>query len=279
MKRYWRSENAAGDNGDVMANQLHLDGSHQLHPRALLFFGTQLKSKSVQRISSEEAYLRAGFRIGVNAAIAPGISTSGRYRRGGDDARTGTLSDLSLHEIGWEARYRRTRRLRADIGATHRWINYDRTAFVRGETGGLIGAATDQEDRTIELSAGLQYYREVLIRARYVFIDNHSNSAGYGYRAHRFNVLVTRRLARGFDGQLFFTTQVRRYDEELAEPVPVFPIDEVEYEQSVVAAKLYRQLTARYGFSLQYKHARNGSRADDDSYRKNVYAVGLDISF
>jgi len=46
----------------------------------------------------------------------------------------------------------------------------------------------------------------------------------------------------------------------------------------VASIRLFGRLTERYGLSLQYKHSRNGARADDDSYRKNVYAVGLDIN-
>ena len=151
MKRYWRAEDATGDNGDVMANQLYLDGSHRIHPRAVLFFGTQLKSKSVQRISNEEAYLRAGIRVGLNATIAPGISTSTRYRRGGDDARDATLSDVSLHEVGWETRYGRTRKLRANVEINRRWLDYNRRAIARDELGVLLVTPMGQKDRTTSL--------------------------------------------------------------------------------------------------------------------------------
>ena len=278
MKRYWRAEDATGDNGDVMANQLYLDGSHQVHPRAILFFGTQLKSKSVQRVSSEEAYLRAGIRAGLNATIAPGISTSAHYRLWGDDARDATLSDVSLHEVGWETRYGPTRKLRANVGINRRWLDYSRRAIARDESGVLLATPVDQQDRTTELKVGLQLYRAGLLRARYAFVDNHSNSAGYGYNSHRLNFLVARSLGRGFDGQIFFTTQMRRYDEAREEPIPNFFTADDEYEQSVISVRLLGRLTARYGLSLQYKRSRNGSRSDDDSYRKNVYAVGLDIN-
>jgi hypothetical protein len=206
MKRYWLAEDAMGDNGDVMANQLYLDGSHQFHPRAVLLFGTQLKSKSVQRVSSEEAYLRAGIRLGLSVTIAPGISTSTRYRRGGDEARDAALSDLSLHEVTWETRYGRTRKLRATVGVIRRWLDYDRGAIASDASGALLVTPMDQEDRTTELKIGVQFYRAALLRTGYAFIDNDSNSAGYGFRSHRFNFLVARSLGRGFDGQVFFTT-------------------------------------------------------------------------
>ena len=278
MKRYWRAEDATGDNGDVMANQLYIDGSQRVHPRAVLFFGTQLKSKSVQRVSNEEAYLRAGIRVGFNATIAPGLSTSARYRRGGDDARDASHSDVSLHEMGWETRYGRTRKLRANVGINRRWLDYNRRAIARDESGVLLSAAADQEDRTTELTMGLQLYRGALIQAGYALVDNRSNSVGYRFTSHRLNFLVARSLGHGFDGQVFFTTQLRRYDEARAEPVPDVSASAEEYEQSVFSVRLSGRLTDRYGFSVQYKRSRNGSRAEDDSYRKNVYAAGLDIS-
>lgn len=102
------------------------------------------------------------------------------------------------------------------------WIGH-----VVGDRNGPGGSHHRAEDRSAVLSSG------AFEGARYAFIDNHSNSAGYGFRSHRFNFLVARTLGCGFDGQVFFTTQLRRYDEGGAEPIPSFLTAEDEYEQSV----------------------------------------------
>ena len=39
-----------------------------------------------------------------------------------------------------------------------------------------------------------------------------------------------------------------------------------------------RQLTERNGLSLQYKYSRNDGHVNEDYYRYNVYALGLNVS-
>jgi len=126
--------------------------------------------------------------------------------------------------------------------------------------------------------AGIQYYRGVLVHANYAFIDNNSNSFGYGFKAHRVQVLLTRHLVYGVDGQLFFTSQVRRYDEELPGPFPAAGGEQEEYEQTLLSAKLSRQLSDRYGISWQYRYSRNGSRGEDGFFRKHVYTLAIDVA-
>jgi len=89
--------------------------------------------------------------------------------------------------------------------------------------------------------------------------------------------MLTRHLGKGVDGQLFFTSQVRRYDEaELAESAaPGGGRD--EYEQALFSLKLARRFGERYDLSWQYRSSRNGSRAGDGFFRKKVYSLAIDM--
>ena len=126
--------------------------------------------------------------------------------------------------------------------------------------------------------AGIQFYRGALVHASYALLDNQSNSVGYGFWAHRVQLLLTRHIAHQIDGQVFLTLQRRRYDEELPEFLPVTEVEEDEYEQTLFSLKLSRQMSERYDVSWEYRDARNGSRRGAGSFGKKVYSLALDIS-
>lgn len=277
VKRFWRSEEASQPTGDVVANHLELGGKVRLRERLALIWGGELKFKNVQRVTSEESYLRGGLSLGLAGQWRWGLAGRLNYRRSGDDARDLRLVDVSLHQLGVELSWTRSRRLSAQLGFSRRWLGYDRRALVEGEEGRLNEGKVDQEDRGREWSAGIQYYRGVLVQAGYALIDNRSNSAGFGYDGQRIQLLLARHLLYGIDGQLFLTTQLRRYARNFSEPLPNAGGEQDEYEQSLFSVKLARRLGERYDISWQYRHSRNGSRLDDGFFRKNVYSLAIDM--
>ena len=277
VKRFWRSEEASESAGDVVANHLELGGKMRLHERLALVWGGEFKLKNVQRITSEESYLRGGLNLGLAGQWRWGLAGRLNYRRSDDDARDLRLVDVSLHQLGVELIWAPSRRLSGQLGLRKRWLDYDRRALVNGEEGQLRESEVDQEDRGTEWSAGVQYYRGVLLQARYALTDNHSNSAGFGYDAQRIQLMLARHLLRGIDVQLFLTTQLRSYDRGFAESLPGTGGEQDEYEQSLVSVKLARRLGERYDLSWQYRYSRNGSRLDHDFFRKNVYSFAIDM--
>ncbi|NKB67185.1 MAG: hypothetical protein GKR89_09000 [Candidatus Latescibacteria bacterium] len=277
LKRFWMVEEMAGGRGDVMANQVEVAGMAQLQKRLLLQWGSQFKLKNVQRISNEQSYLHGGIHLGLEGGLRSGMVGGLRYRMGGDDARDAQLSDVSLQELGGELRYGRSRRFRARLGLNWRWLDYDRPRLVQSGAGFWERGQRKQADQRREITADVQVYRDVLVQTKYAFLDNHSNSLGYGYRAHRLQILLTRHIAGGLDGQLYFTSQLRRYDEPVPGDVKPVAAEEDEYEQTMVSVKMARQLNQRYGVSAQYRYSRNGSRQDEGFFRKNVYALSLDM--
>jgi hypothetical protein len=275
IKRFWRSEEAAGTPGDVVANYLELGGVLRLREGLQASWASELKIKSVQQISSEESYLRGGLRLGLNGHWGERLTGGIGYRRSGDEARDPQLADVSMHEGSANLSYARSRRLRGSLGFRWRRLNYGRPALMGGDEEEENGV--DQEDVGREWSAGVQLYRGVLVHAQYAFIDNSSNSMGYGFSAHRMQLMLTRHLGKGVDGQLFFTSQVRRYDEvELTEPA-ASEGGRDEYEQTLFSLKLARRLGERYDLSWQYRSSRNGSRAGDGFFRKKVYSLAIDM--
>ena len=277
LKRFWKAEEVDGSSGDVVANHLELGGSVRLHERVVAGWGSELKVKNVQRVSSEESYLRGGYRFDLTGQWGSRFSGVINYRRGSDDARDLRLVDVSQHELGLVFHYNRSRRLRGHAGLRWRRVGYARPALELEEDGGFSEGDEDQEDRGLEWGAGIQYYRGVLIHASYAFIDNSSNSLGYGYKTHRLLLLLTRHIVYGVDGQFYFTTQLRRYDQDFSTMLPTAAGEQDEYEQNLFSVKLARQLSERYGISWQYKYSRNGSRGKDDFFRKNIYSLAIDM--
>jgi hypothetical protein len=278
VKRFWRAEAATASTGDVVANHLELGGLLRLGERAYARWGGEVKVKSVQRVSSEESYLRGAYRIGLGRAWAKSGSGELHYQHGGDDGRDGLLADASLHEVGLDLRYGRSRRLNGYAQLNWRWLALARPALVLDGDQRLREGRKDQKDRSFEWQTGVQYFRGALLHASYALLDNRSNSVGYGFRAHRVQVLLTGHLGYGVDGQFYFTAQRRRYDEDLSQPLPGASSEEEEYAQTLVSVKASRSLSERYGLSGQYWYSRNGSRSNEAFYRKNVYSLSLDIS-
>ena len=279
VKRFWKSEEVHGSRGDVVASQLQIAALVQLHERLSLSWDNEVKIKNVQRISSEESYLRGGLHLGVSARLGQGVSGALRYHRSRDDARDTTLVDVAVNELGVALAYAYRRNLQARLGLKWHWIAYDRPILRTVPADSLATRIKEQSDRMRELVAGVQLYRDILVHASYTLLDNDSNSVGFSYRAHRLQLLVGRHLVLQVDGQFYLTLQRRCYDEELPQLLQSITAEESDYEQRLLSFKLSRKLTSHYGLSAQYKRSRNGSRRADASFHKNIYSLALDINF
>ena len=276
MKRFWARRTADGS-GEVMTNDIAVSGQGRVAEGVTLSGAGGLKVKSVSRISGEDGYLRGSAEAAVTVRPGRGFSGAAHYRRGGDDSRSAALPDASLHEGGLEARYGRSRRLEARAGVTWRWLRYGRPALEQLPGGGVGSRTVRQADLFREAFAGVQGYRGVLYQFTYAFVDDRSNSFGYGFRGHRLQGMLTRHLAYEVDGQVYVTFQVRRYDDPLT-PSAGGRSEADEYEQTVAIFKLSRQVTSRCGVSVQYRRFRNGARQGDAFYRKHVYGFSVDAS-
>lgn len=276
FKRFWRAEGEMVPGGEVMASELELEGLAQVHPRLQLSGSTLLKVKNVNRISSEESYLHGGLGAQAHGVLGRGWACSLRYHRSGDDPREEDLADLSLQGLGVDFGYQRSRRAQAHLGAAWRWLDYGRLALARGSEGAVVFSTREQRDLERELRLGLSLSRRMLVDAGYALVDNHSNSLGYGFRAHQIEVLLSRHLYYGLDGQFYLTAQWRRFDEDVTPEGP--KVADEEYAQTLLFAKLTRQISTLYSVGLQYSYSRNGSRNEQGFFRKHIYGFSLNIS-
>jgi hypothetical protein len=244
-----------------------------------LSLGSELKIKSVQRLSREDSYLRGALRLGLETEPRPGVSGSLRYLQGAEDARGGGLADAAVRELSTDLRLRRERRLAGSLGLRLRQVGYNRPVLEIDpkQPEQIVEADRDQRDLGIEGSAGLEYYGRVLVQAGYGCQVNRSNSLGYDFVAHRVHALVTRALIAQVDGQVFLTGQLRHYGEELPRVDPIAD-EEDEYEQLLLSVKLARRLGERLGLSWQYRFSRNGTTGKEAAFRKQVYALSLDLA-
>ena len=278
IKRFWvTARDVAGGAGDVVANHLVTSGRVRVSPRIDLSGSGFLKLKQVTRVPGEESYLRGVADAGLAAALGKGLTGSIHYRIGADDARDASLPEVSLRELGLEVRLRRSRRLTGRAGVVWRWLDYDRPALQIGLGGQILVMPHSQSDLLREITAGLLVYRGMLVQLTYSFLDNRSNSSGYGFRGHRFQAMVVRHLFGGVDGQVYVNLQARDY-EDLPFSFPGTASEADEYEQSIIILKMSRQVTGPWGASLQYGFFRNGARQAGGFYRKHVYTFSVDTS-
>ncbi len=279
IKKLWKEQPEPGDGGrgDVVVNLVQVRSQVRLTDRVSFAQSGMLKIKQVHRVPGEESYLRGSLEGRLSGRTRGGSATGGLYLRwGGDDSRDALLPEVSMREVGVDARVGRSRRLRAYAGASLRWLDYDRPAL-GGSGDGIASLGAEQSDLLRTVSVGLQLYRGALVHLTYAYLWNRSNSFGYGYAAHRLNLLLVRHLARGVDLQAYLILQFRTYDDPLV-PLPQAGAESDEYEQTMGVFKLSRQLTGRIGASIQYSLIRNGARRTGDFYRKHVYALSLETS-
>jgi len=278
VKRFWVSErDTTGPPGDVLVYSLDVAGRIRASRRWTLSSAGTLKLKHASRVPREESYLRGSAEGRVTGLLGRWVSGTGHYRRGGDDSRDVSLPEVSLHEVGLGVNYGRSRRLRLHLGFTRRRLDYDRPALSLYSVDTVVQLSGKQSDLLREVSASAQIYRGALIHLSYGFLDNLSNSFGYGFRAHRFQMLVTRHIAWEIDGQFYLNLQFRKYDDPLS-PLPGAESEADEYEQTMGILKLSRQFMERYGVAVQYGFHRNGARRSGAFYRKHVFTVSLDVS-
>ncbi|MSR83094.1 MAG: hypothetical protein EXS58_09235 [Candidatus Latescibacteria bacterium] len=277
FKRFWRGEGEMVPRGEVMASELELEGQAQVFPRLQLSGSALVKVKNVNRISSQDSYLHGGLRAEAHATLGKGWAGSLRYQRSGDDPREADLASLSLQGLGADLSFNRGRRVQARLGAAWRWLDYGRLALAQGSEGAVVFSTRDQRDRERELRLGLNVHGKMLVDAGYALVDNHSNSVGYGFRVHQIELLLSRHLYYGVDGQFYLTTQRRRYNEEITPEGP--KVADEEYAQTLLFTKLTRQISTSYSLGLQYSYSRNGTRREEGFFRKHVYGFSLNISF
>ena len=276
VKRYWQAEEAAGSPGEVVANQLELEGTVRLFQRFAVRWGSEMKYKSVERISGEEGYLRTGLRLGVVGEWNAGLSGWANYGCGWDDARSPGQADLSLHELNGGIRWAHSRRLSGQLGVRGGRLAFDRQAWKVDPEGRLSPFGKNQQDDRIEWTIGAQYYRGLLLQVAYAWIDNSSNSMEYQYHAHRTQLTLARHLFGGVDGQLFLLWQGRRYAVEIPSWLPGVDADQEEYEQLLSAFSLARQLGDFCELRFQYRYQRNGIKSGNRLDDQKICSFSID---
>ena len=213
--------------------------------------------------------MRGALEGRIQCVFGQGFTSDLYYRFGGHDSRDMRLPEVISNEVGAGVQYGKSRRFRARLTGTWRWLDYNRAALAVDARGRIDELRFAQSDLLREVSAGVQLYRGVLVDLVYGFLLNTSNSYGYSFKAHRMQVLLVRHMGFQFDAQMLANLQLRRYDDPLAS-LPGWDSEMDEYEQALLVLKLSRQLTNRLDLSLQYGFSRNGARRSGGFYRKHT---------
>jgi hypothetical protein len=229
---------------------------------------TDGKLVNAQNLSHEQSYLRGGLRATVERRLGAAAHVGAHYGVGRDDMRDLDAADVTTREVGVGGRYGYGR-FKGRLSLTWRRLAVDR------EIVGFAGVSK-WRDRMLEGQWGVRYYRRALVDLNYTLLQNRSNAASNRFRAHRLQFLLAGALVAKIDGQIYWTLQQRRY-EELAILAPRAVSDD-EYAQNLLSLKMSRPLSEHYGLSVQWWHARNGSRQTAAFYRKNTLSLLLDMA-
>jgi len=267
FKRLWQAQERGGVAGEVMANHLVLGGALRLGKKWTATWQTDGKLVNAQNLSHEQSYLRGGLRAAVERRLGNAAHFGAHYGLGRDDLRDVGAADVTTREMGVGGRYGRGR-IKGRLSLTMRRLVATREVFG-------LERALKRRDRMWEGQWGVRYYRSALADLSYTFLQNHSNFATNRFRAHRVQFLLAGALFAKIDGQVYWTLQERRYEELADLPLGV-EVDD-EYAQNLLSAKVSRPLSEHYGLSLQWWHARNGSRQTAAFYRKNTFSLLFDM--
>ena len=278
LKHFWNEQRNRAKYGQIIANQLDLEGTTTIGDHLHLSMGGEVKIKDVSKVVRQQGYLHTAIRGSVQGTLGTGITGGCRWLYSGDTARNLDLVDLTVHEMGFDLSYQRGHSLEGRMGLTLQRLHYDRMRLVLGEVEEWHFGSDNQRDIRLEWTVGVQLYRAMLTDISYTWLNNHSNSLGYDFRAQRLQLLMSRHLTWGIDGQAYLRLQRRNYQGEVRDPLPFGVNTEDEYLQSVVAFKLSRRLTNYYGLSVQYRYSSNDDPNSEGFYRKNSYGLSLDFS-
>ncbi|MCZ6635051.1 MAG: hypothetical protein O7G87_16765, partial [bacterium] len=258
FKRLWKTSALFAEMGDVTVNHLELLGQAQVSARWWVSGGGQLKLKQATRVPGEESYLRGKINGRVSTRLLEGGTGGVFFRVSREDARDPALAQVAFHVLGVEGRWSRTRKFVGLVRGTWYWLDYDRTALLDPRSGNRAIRSTRQADVLREFTLDLQVYQGGLFHVGYGFLDNRSNSFGFGYRAHRIRMFLMKHIGYLIDAQSIISFQVRKYDDVLR-PASGRLSEEDEYEQTIATLKFSRQLNSRFGLSAQYGFYRNGA--------------------
>ena len=279
IKRFWSKASGQAEPGDVFVYQLDMQGQRRYGSRVFLLLGGNFKYKQATRAPGEESYLRGGGQVHLQVKLSPVVQMGGLLRLGADDSRDVILPEIRYREFNTEFKYLHNRYLNGRFYFSHQRISYNRPALIEDKNASAIHyvpAFYQQQDRLQIFGVEMQAYPGMFLQAAYAYMNQSSNSFGYGYRAHRLQGMAIRHIGWGIDGQFFGQFQLRQYKDVL--PALSGRISEAdEYEQTLGIAKISKELNARYGVSVQYSFYRNGARQGDSYYRKHVFGVAWDI--
>ena len=277
VKRFWTHAPARRRPGGIVANQIEVQSAWQPHRRCLVDAQTSLKAKNVQRVPGEESYLRGVLGVGLTACGPHGVAVRASLDAGVEDARDTLLVDIAQRALGAQVSRRWASRGAVEAGVRWRRLRYDQPAWKAGPGGGIVAAGSKQLDESVEWTADGRLGEPLLACAGYARIRSDSNSLGYAYRAHRFQLVLARHVCWGFDAHAHATAQFRTYPEDIPGAIDPGSRAQDEYAQKLVSVRLDRRLTARHTLSGEYRWSRNGSVGSAGSCRNRVWSMALDM--
>ena len=275
LKKY-----ASIDSQDTLVNLIKLGYTNASLGNTFLGAETSLKVRNIRSQDEDytkfitEAYAGRDFGQGITGQIRGGYT---RF-----DFRTYNFYDY------WHQRYGFA--LQKSFGPSFNFAfqyffqekHFPFNAFenVGSETGDVFLAEKREKRKDVlhEPAVFLQYSRWLLVDFSYLMQINESNSYGDSYYNHRFSLSLSKTLFKGTNLHLFGITQFRDSYESVLIPHS-YSIEEDDENYNSVAAKISQKFTDYLSMEFGYSRYWTSYSSRDLNFVKNLYSLGLAVSF
>jgi hypothetical protein len=227
---------------------------------------------------NEDGYTRLWGGLSASHPLAPDWSGEVAVRASGIEF------DHVDEVFGYEAQSARiglVRRLgataQADVGLLVEQRTYDGRGKLRNADDDPSNIFAEDRPRQIDLAhdaaVGFSFLAPFGFQARYRWHRNESNSFGFDYTSHIWNVQLAQRLPWRMIAQVYGAVELREFDEPVRGLVGALDVEDTD--NNVLILRLLKELNGHVDVEARYGRYRNESINLDAFYTKNVYSLGF----
>jgi hypothetical protein len=130
-----------------------------------------------------------------------------------------------------------------------------------------------QVDLAQEAGVGLSFVGPFGFQGRYRFRLNNSNSFGFDYVSHIFNIQLAQQLPWRLFAQFYGAVELRNFEDPIRGLVGTLDIEDTD--NNVMVFRLLKELNHHVDVEARYGRYRNESINLNAFYTKNIYSLGF----
>lgn len=187
--------------------------------------------------------------------------------------------DYSQNRLWWKISRKFGRNWLGLLDFAGSQVKYDRRALAFTPPDTTFRALDEnQRDDNYALRMQLNYTRSFLLTFSYTFQRNTSNSAGYDYTRHQFQLIIGVPLPHAIWLRGFMAAQLKHYDTVALPDLPT-DIDTERNESNFFVLDISKDLQPNLSGLLRFAYYNNESVLRSQFYSKFLITTGLDFRF